>query len=145
AKIFFPRYFLFVIPILIIIVTKYFNKYLLLLFLIPNLILSFQIIKDIKTANLPYIEKWQYVEAWPAGYGIKETAEYLRFNGISSVITEDIMITNNGLQYYYPSLKVSKFKSLKDEGVFVFKKSKEVADEMGLTKLYNSYDVSVYR
>ncbi len=121
--------------------TKYFNKYLLLLFLIPNLILSFQIIKDVKTANLPYIEKWQYVEAWPAGYGIKETAEYLKSQNIKSVRTEDIMITRNGLIYYYPELITND----RNSNFFVFKKSKEIADEMGLEKLYNSYDVSVYR
>lgn len=146
AKIFFPRYFLFVIPFLILLAVKIFQKksWLFFLFLLPNLILSRQIISDIRTAPIPYIEKWQYVEAWPAGYGIKETADYLRLNNIKSVFTEDIMITNNGLVYYYPSLKVQKFNGQK-EGVFVFKKSKEIADDLGLKKIYNSFDVSVYR
>lgn len=146
AKIFFPRYFLFIMPFLILLITKFIKSpALLMLLMIPNIFLSYQIITDVKTANLPYIEKWQYVEAWPAGYGIKETADFLKTNQLNSVITEDIMITNNGLPYYYPGLKVSKFKSLKDEGIFVFKKSKEIADEMKLEKIYNSYDVSVYR
>lgn len=145
AKIFFPRYFLFIMPFLILLITKFIKSpALLMLLMIPNIFLSYQIITDVKTANLPYIEKWQYVEAWPAGYGIKETADFLKTNQLNSVITEDIMITNNGLPYYYPGLKVQKFNGQK-EGVFVFKKSKEIADEMKLVKLYNSYDVSVYR
>ena len=141
AKIFFPRYFLFIIPVLLIIAAKFINRYVLLLLLIPNIILSFQIITDVKSANLPYIEKWQYLEAWPAGYGIKETAAYLKLQNIKSVTTEDIMITKYGLLYYYPELNTSNTGS----DIYVFKKSKELADELGLIKLYNTYDVSVYR
>ncbi len=146
AKIFFPRYFLFVIPFVILLAVKIFQKrpWILLLLLIPNFYLSSQIIFNLPNASLPYIERWQYLEAWPAGYGIKETAYFLKKEGFDSVISEDIMITNNGLQYYYPGLKVQKFKDQK-EGIFVFKKSKEIASEMGLVKLYNSFDVSVYR
>jgi hypothetical protein len=140
AKIFFPRYFLFVVPISILVFIKLVKKpWLVLLFLIPNLILCQQIIFDIKSANLPYIEKYQYIEAWSAGHGIKETAKFLENNKIRTINTEDIMITKYGLKYYYPQLEIG------DSNYSVLKKSKEIADALKLTKIYNSYDVSVYR
>lgn len=143
AKIFFPRYFLFVIPFVILLAVKIFQKrpWILLLLLIPNFYLSSQIIFNLPNAPLPYIERWQYLEAWPAGYGIKDTADYLKSQNIKSMMTEDIMITKYGLLYYYQELNTSDPKS----NIFVFKKSKEIASEMGLVKLYNSFDVSVYR
>ena len=152
AKIFFPRYFLFVVPGLIIAATYLINRLrpkviksaIFLVLLVPNIILSLQIITNVKSANLPYIEKWQYLEAWPAGYGIKETAGYLRSQNLKMIITEDIMITRYGLNYYYPELKVEPYKKQK-EGVFVFKRSKELVNDLGFEKIYNSYDVSVYR
>jgi hypothetical protein len=139
AKIFFPRYFLFIIPFLIILISKL-PKLLLVLLIIPNIILSYQIISSVKTANLPYIEKWQYLEAWPAGYGIKETADFLITQSIRSVKTEDVMVVKYGLSYYYPELVIDN-----NSRVWVLKKSKELADERYWEKVYNSYDVSVYR
>jgi hypothetical protein len=145
AKIFFPRYFLFVMPILVIVVAKLLRplRWLMIL-LIPNIILCGQIIWDVKTANLPYIEKYQYVESWAAGYGIKETAEFLKGQNIKKVITEDVMITKNGLEYYYPWLQIEVYRGQK-EGVFVFKKDHEIASALGLNKVYNSFDVAVHR
>ena len=145
AKIFFPRYFLFVMPILVIVVAKLLRplRWLMIL-LIPNIILCGQIIWDVKTANLPYIEKYQYVESWAAGYGIKETAQFLKSQNIKEIITEDVMITKNGLEYYYPELKINSY-SDQEEGTFVFKKSHEIANALKLNKVYNSFDVAVYR
>lgn len=104
AKIFFPRYFLFVVPFLILLVVKIFQKkpWILFLLLIPNVFLSWGIIVDIKQAPLPYIERWQYLESWPSGDGIKETAEFLVLKKAQTVVVEEgIMITQFGLPYYY--------------------------------------------
>lgn len=145
AKIFFPRYFVFSIVPIVLLAGKVIERYkLAVLVLIPNLWLSWQIVSDIRTAQIPYIEKWQYVEAWPAGYGVKETAEYLKKLNPSLVIAEDIMILTSGLQYYWPQVKIVPYKD-QTEGTFVFKRSKEPAVSEKLENIYNSYDVSVYR
>ena len=103
AKIFFPRYFLFCAPFVILLSAWLLRKlnWLFLLILIPNLILSFQIVSNIPSAPLPAIERWQYLESWPSGYGIREVAEFLKEQNAQKIVVEDIMITRYGLPYYY--------------------------------------------
>ncbi len=120
AKIFFPRYFLFCVPLIILSIAKICQKlnWLPFLFLIPNIILSFEIISNVKFAPIPYIERWQYLESWPAGEGIKETADFLQSQNAKVVVTEDIMIARNGLEYYYPQA-VYKTSGVGDYYVFI--------------------------
>lgn len=104
AKIFFPRYFLFVAPFILLLFVKIFQKrvWILFLLLIPNVYLSSKIIFDSPNAPLPYIERSQYFESWSSGYGIAETAQYLKSQKAKNVVVEDIMIAQYGLKYYYP-------------------------------------------
>ncbi|MBI4099936.1 hypothetical protein HY440_02915 [Candidatus Microgenomates bacterium] len=103
AKIFFPRYFVFSIVPLALLAGTVIKKYrLALLVLLPNLLLSWQIVSDVRNAPVPTIERWQYIESWPAGYGIKEAAQFLKQQQAQKVIVEDIMVTKYGLPYYYP-------------------------------------------
>jgi hypothetical protein len=99
AKIYFPRYFLFTsIPMVAVagwgishityhiahnkLKYRLFRTVLYLGFLAVLLgwpgWLSFQIVRNIEVASLPAIERWQYLESWPAGYGLKEAVEFLR-------------------------------------------------------------------
>ncbi len=105
ARIYFPRYFLFCVPLVILFAARLLRKYpwVFLLLLIPNILLSWTIVTDVQTAPLPYIERWQYLESWPAGYGIAQTARFLKERDAKRIIVEDIMLTKYGLPYYYPS------------------------------------------
>mgnify|MGYP001598524933 FL=1 len=143
AKIFFPRYFLFVIPLIILFAAKILkNKpWLFFLLLVPNIILSFQIVSDVKFAPLPYIEKWQYLEAWPAGEGIKETAAFLRSQNAKVVVTEDIMIARNGLEYYYPQ---AIYKTNGTGSYYVFVREHNPKNEMILKYSYQD-KIKVYQ
>ncbi len=103
AKIFFPRYFVFSIVPLALLIGEVVKKYrLAILVLLPNLLLSWQIVTDIKTAPIPVVERWQYIESWPAGYGVFEIAQFLKQQKAEDIVVEDIMITKYGLPYYYP-------------------------------------------
>jgi len=66
------------------------------LFVYPNLILTGQILTNTTKAQLPAIERWQYIEGWPSGYGIKEVIDYLNNQSKEKAITvlvEDITLT----------------------------------------------------
>lgn len=103
AKIFFPRYFLFILIPMVLLASQAVKRcpWLALCFL-PNVVLIGKIISNVAFAPLPYIERWQYIESWPSGYGLKETAAYLQSQKAKNVVVEDIMITRSGLPYYYP-------------------------------------------
>lgn len=125
AKIFFPRYFLFVVPFILLSTTFFLDKIkhqslkvlIFLAVLVPNLFLCLQIIFDIPNAKLPYIERWQYLESWPSGYGIKEVADFLRQQNARKIIVEDIMVTRYGLAYYYPQ---GEYKTDGESNYYVF-------------------------
>lgn len=103
ARIFFPRYFVFSVVPLAFLVGGVIKKYkIALVALIPNVLLSWQIVSNIAGAPIPYIDRWQYLESWPAGYGVPEAAKYLASQNAKNVVTEDIMVTRFGLPYYYP-------------------------------------------
>ncbi|MCL5676049.1 MAG: glycosyltransferase family 39 protein [Patescibacteria group bacterium] len=62
-------------------VKKIFNKkvrlFLIFLFLLPSLLFDYKILFDIKSAPLTQIDRGQYVDDWPAGWGVKEANAYL--------------------------------------------------------------------
>ncbi len=77
-------------------------KPLLVIIFLPALFLDFQIIKDIRQAKLPEIERWQYVTGWPAGYGLTELITYLKTDSPSVLVTEDNDLIKSGLPYLWP-------------------------------------------
>lgn len=87
AKVFTARYILFVMPFIYIISSLFIifhSKYqklsyvLLVLFITNSLLVNYLLIFNIAEAPLPKSERTGYLEEWTAGYGIKETAEYLK-------------------------------------------------------------------
>lgn len=87
ARVFTARYILFVMPFIYIISSLFilfktrYSKliYLLLsLFIINSLLVDYLLVYKIDQAPLPKSERTGYLEEWTAGYGIKETANYLK-------------------------------------------------------------------
>jgi len=113
AKIFFPRYLLFItvysfffagfgISFIWKKLPAYLKPLLLLIVFLPNLLTDVAIIKDIKTAKLPEIERWQYVTGWPSGYNLKELTDYLKSNPPDILITETDDLIKSGIPYLWP-------------------------------------------
>ena len=73
-----------------------------LIFIIPGILFSWQIISQPEKAPLPEIERWQYVTGWPSGYGLKELVEYLKSDQPSVLVTEDNDLIKSGLPYLWP-------------------------------------------
>ncbi len=96
GKVIFPRYILFMTVVLLPIAAygiwrsatilikskeKYFSKYLLVLTIIailPTFYVSIYFITDPVNAPIPQADKNQYVLDWPAGWGVKESIQYLK-------------------------------------------------------------------
>ena len=112
AKILFPRYILLSFMSALIIagygLSQIFTqlprilKPLTVVFLIPALILSFSLIRDLKSAQLPEIERWQYVTGWPAGYALNDLVAYLKTDAPQILVTEDNDLIKSGLLYLWP-------------------------------------------
>lgn len=88
-KVLYPRFVLFYFPF-IIIATAYFLNFLsgylknralriilLAIFAIMPLFISFKLITDPTNANIPKNDSGQFLNDWPAGYGVKETVGVL--------------------------------------------------------------------
>lgn len=91
----FPRYFLMVVPAIILSLSSLivslwgifkegrlvFRLIIILIMIIsflPSLILSYQVIFKITDAPLHYNERWQYLSGWPSGYGVSQAASFLK-------------------------------------------------------------------
>jgi hypothetical protein len=44
----------------------------------PSFRVVVPLLRDARVAPLPRIDRWQYVEGWPSGYGLPETLGFLR-------------------------------------------------------------------
>jgi len=53
---------------------------------------------------LPQIEKWQYVNGWPSGYGVQETAQFIKELNPDYILTEKSDLLRTGISYYQPLL-----------------------------------------
>lgn len=134
AKIYIPRYFLFTYIAFGLLVAygmkqclsffkaKLAKTLLVVLLILPSLSLDAKIIFSPEIAPLPQVERWQYFEGWPAGYGLKDVVfhlenEYLRKNKKITLITEEETLVSSGLPLYltaYPDLKVEPVFSLEE-------------------------------
>ena len=112
AKILFPRYLL---PAIIFELTlagvglnylrEHLPKFLLpgvLIFFLPGWWFDYQLITNLSAADLPEIERWQYVTGWPSGYGLRELTDYLRFDSPQYLITENNDLVRSGVNYLWP-------------------------------------------
>lgn len=86
TKVLFPRYLIFFASIFLILSSYYLSQILNLKSKILILILIFfsvfyfdyTILFDYKNIPFPQVDRGQYIEGWPAGWGIKETMEFAR-------------------------------------------------------------------
>lgn len=110
AKIFFPRHFFFTTSFLAIFLgitidilfKRIKNKIVLilglLLIFIPLITTDINILGDIKEVDFPEIERWQFFEGWPAGYGTKEAIKFIHSQIENEKI--EIIVEKYGLLYY---------------------------------------------
>ena len=135
AKIYIPRYFLFTfIPLSLVVAyslnwllaklkNKYFQAILVVLVFLPNLILDSQILFEPAKARLPQVERWQYFEGWPAGYGFRDLVIFLKTNYLNKnvlLITEKETLVSSGLPLY-----LTDFSNIKIKRVFDLEKPLE--------------------
>lgn len=88
AKVLTARYILFTLPYLVIIASSLFlttNKLLLKLgilffsiFIFQSIVFNYRLLTDPQKANLPRSERSGYLEDWTAGFGIKESTDYIK-------------------------------------------------------------------
>lgn len=142
GSMFFPRYLVSVVSLLLtfggISLAWLYQKLprllkpLLVVIFLPSLFLDFQIIKDIRQAKLPEIERWQYVTGWPSGYAIKELTEYLKSNPPQTLLVEPNDIIPIGITYYWPDYSIKMIRMTLDyktpEGFQLTKETYSVAN-----------------
>lgn len=112
AKIIFPRYWL-IIYFLTLVVAGHGWQWLIeklpksfrlltLVFIIPGILFSWQIVTQPQNAPLPAIERWQYVTGWPSGYALNDLVAYLKTAPPQILVTEDNDLVSSGLPYLWP-------------------------------------------
>jgi len=86
TKVLFPRYLIFFASILLLLASFYItqvknNKIKTIIYILIFLSISYfdyTILFDYKNIPFPGVDRGQYIEGWPAGWGIKETMEFAR-------------------------------------------------------------------
>lgn len=119
AKILFPRYLLFVAVFSLLFAAvalasiweklpRLLQPLLLIVVFTPNFITDLAVIRDMKKAPLPEIERWQYVTGWPSGYALPDLVKFLKQNPPDVFITEANDLIRSGLPYLWPdhSMKI---------------------------------------
>lgn len=136
AKIFYPRYFFFLTSFICLsaaisldlIFKKFPSKFIfsviILLVMLPSLYNDYRILKDIKSANLPAIERWQFLESWPAGYGIDKMLKFVEENSKSG--KTELIVEKYNLPYFVLNLYQSTDNNL------------IISDTLSLVKLSNN-------
>lgn len=146
TKVLFPRYMIFFASILLIFasyllahVSKKIRTILLILVVITVAYFDFSIISDYKNIPFPQVDRGQYIEGWPAGWGIKEFMDYARLKSETKpvvIIAEgnfgmagdvlDVFLKRNDkitIKSYWPLSEVQLRENLpllKDNIVYVF-------------------------
>lgn len=115
AKIYIPRYFLFsLLPFSILVawgIDRVFKKFSSTwlravtfgLIFFPSLLLDGQMLFRVETAQLPQVERWQYLEGWPAGYGLEAVVALVRQEKADRpvlLVTEEETLVSSGLPLY---------------------------------------------
>ena len=96
GKVLYPRYIFFMTLPLLILASYGLNKIPfkvigLILVILPSVFFDYQILSDIIRAPLTPIDKGQYVNDWPAGWGVKESVKYFQTelnNGPLAIYTD---------------------------------------------------------
>ena len=144
TKVLTPRYLIFFASFFLILAGYFISnskikKTLIFLFLISTIYFNYTIIFDYKNIPFPPVDRGQYIEGWPAGWGVKETIDYVREKSKqkpSIIIAEgnfgishdvlDVFIKSNDkitIKAYWPLKEENIFKNLsllKDNNVYIF-------------------------
>ncbi len=145
TKVLTPRYLIFFASYFLILAgyflsdLKKFTKIIYLLIFISTIYFNYTIIFDYKNIPFPPVDRGQYIEGWPAGWGIKETVNYVRERSKekpSVIIAEgtfgmshdvlDVFIKPNDkiiIKSYWPLKEENLFENLNltnENNVFVF-------------------------
>ena len=118
AKIFFPRYLLATTVIslmaavcaLAFIIKKLPSYFLIPLFLVvflPSIFINKDIVFNFKKAELPEIEKWQYISGWPSGYAVQDLVNHLNADPPDILISESNDLVLSSLNYYWPEHQIN--------------------------------------
>lgn len=86
SKVIFPRYLIFFASLLLIFASYFYTKLksrklfsiFIILYLISVLYFDFTILFNHKNIPFPPVDRGQYIEGWPAGWGMKEIVDYAR-------------------------------------------------------------------
>lgn len=86
SKVLFPRYIIFFASLFVILATyaviSIKNKTVIVCFIVAFVlsagIFDYTIVKDYANIPFPPVDRGQYIESWPAGYGIKEIVDFAR-------------------------------------------------------------------
>lgn len=115
AKIYIPRYFLFtLLPVSVLMASgidwalrkmraAWLKGVLFGLILFPSLLLDWQILFRVEQVKLPQVERWQYLEGWPAGYGLEALVALVRQEKAGEpvlLVTEEETLVSSGLPLY---------------------------------------------
>jgi len=108
AKIYFPRYFLWVMPLYLFPIgwgilelsKSKLGKLFVVICLIPLLRFDYLLITNPIMAPFPAIERWQYISGWPSGYGISSITELVKNNPSDYLVVEKNEACRTGLSYY---------------------------------------------
>jgi 4-amino-4-deoxy-L-arabinose transferase-like glycosyltransferase len=115
AKIYIPRYFLFtLLPWSVFVASGvdwvlkklrsvWLQGAMFGLILFPSLVLDWQMLFRVEQVKLPQVERWQYVEGWPAGYGLTDLAAWVEEKtgqGPILLVTEQETLVSSGLPLY---------------------------------------------
>ncbi len=146
TKVLFPRYMIFLTSLLLILaayllanISKKARTVLLILVILAVTYFDYTIIFDYKNIPFPQVDRGQYIEGWPAGWGVKEFMDYARIQSQTKpvvIIAEgnfgmagdvlDVFLKRNDkitIKAYWPlgeeQLRENLF-LLKDNNVFVF-------------------------
>lgn len=114
AKIFYPRYLFFLTGFIALTVgisldkiTKKINKAIINTIIISIILIELiykdvQIISDIKSAQIPAIDRWQLLEGWPSGYGVSELLDFATKAAEDN--KSEFIVETYGLPFYTMSL-----------------------------------------
>ena len=85
TKVLFPRYLIFFASTLLVLAVYFLSKLpktiktiVFILFFLSVAYFDYTILLDYKNIPFPPVDRGQYIEGWPAGWGIKETMEFAR-------------------------------------------------------------------
>ncbi len=95
-----------------------------MMFFLPAFYLHGRMLLDYKNTPLPAIDRFQYIDGWPAGWGVKEITRYLEAesaNGELTILTEGVFgsLPTTAMRLYFGNYPQVHIVPLDDQKQFV--------------------------